>query len=105
MESPKIINNKLLIYSKGDTFILQVSNDEGFSEDATLQFTIANEEREAALIEKSFSLNEDGTFTVTLTSEIKKLDYGEYVYKMVFTSQKEVITEHSGILKVRWSAW
>ena len=83
MVSPKIINNKTIIYSKGDSFILPISNDEGFSADTTLQFIIANEERENALIEKSFSLNEDGTFTVILTPEIKKLDYGDYVYKMI----------------------
>lgn len=104
MQSPKIKDNRKIIYTKGDSFVLPVSNDEGFFEGTTLEIKIAKEERETILINKKFNLNDDGTFTIALTSEIKKLDYGEYVYKMIFTFNNEVITAHSGCLEVRWSA-
>ena len=104
MISPKVKANKTIIYSKGDSFNLPVSRDEGFHDGTTLEIVIAEEERQDALISKKFSMNSDGTFSVVLTSEIKKLDYGEYVYKLIFSLNNEVITQHSGILEVRWSA-
>ena len=102
-----IIKNVNLEYTKGDTFSLPVRALPGneFSEGMQLEFVIAESEQSDPVIEKVFNVNDDLTFTVTLTdSEKKKLSLGEYIYKMITYKNNEIITEISGYFTVVWGA-
>lgn len=92
--------------SVGDTFHLIIEPDDGetFSPGSTLKFIVAQEETSTYTIEKTFNLV-DGKFEITLTSaEITTLIKGTYYYKMILQMNNTIITQISGLLKVKWGA-
>lgn len=94
-------------HSISDTFIFTVSpaSNETFDDNSILNFVVAKQENENPIIDKSFTINE-GQFTITLTEEEKaKLPLGNYIYKMIVTSNNGIVsTEKSGFLDVIWGA-
>lgn len=95
-------------YSTNDTFVFNVSpiNQETFADGSALKLIISNSETSEPIIEKTFSLNADNTFNITLTEdETDKLSIGRYVYKIIIIDESGVIsTQKSGFLDVIWGA-
>lgn len=92
-------------YTKGDTFRLGITTDDGFDENSQLDFIVSENEDSAPVINKTFSLSGD-SFEIELTVEdTGKLVYGDYIYKLVIhTPTGEIITQMSGNFKVKWGA-
>lgn len=103
----KIIQKRHIEYSVDDTFSLPVREAyEGFfSENSQLVFIVAKNEQESFLIEKTFDINEDRTFLVTLNeTEKKRLTPGDYIYKIRIIENNRASTEKSGDFIVKWGA-
>ena len=94
-------------YTKNDTFLIRVfPKYEGvFEEGMQLRFIIAENEGDTAIIDEVFNIDKDLTFTITLSSTNKaKLNYGDYLYKMILIKNNTVITKKSGNFEVKWGA-
>lgn len=94
-------------YTKGDTFKLSITPafEGAFTEGTQLRFVIAQTEMTEPTIDKVFELNDDFTFTLTLSSnEISKLIIGDYLYKMTLIKNNTIVTEKSGNFEVKWGA-
>ena len=79
---------------------------EGIFENGTqLRFVIAQTEESEYIIDKTFNINDDMTFTITLSDSDKKLlDIGEYIYKMTVIKDNKTVTRKSGYFTVKWGA-
>lgn len=94
-------------YTKDDTFTMTVyQKREGiFEAGAQLRFVIAPTEESEYIIDKTFNINDDMTFTITLSDSDKKLlDIGEYIYKATIIKDNKIITRKSGYFTVKWGA-
>ena len=102
----KIINGTTIEYTKGDTFDLEVSSEDGFDEGSALSLVISKNEHTAAAVENRYSLNSEGVFLVTLSqSDKEKFSCGEYIYKLVLMGVNGTIyTQKSGDFVVKWGA-
>lgn len=98
-------NGDKITYTAGDTFLMEVSSDEGFEDGAQLKLQIAESETAPLLVDATFN-QVDGGFEVTLSDrEKEKLTLGNYIYKLVLVSVAgEIITQKSGDLIVKWGA-
>ncbi len=96
-------NGEKITYTAGDTFLMEVSSDEGFDEGAQLKLQIAESETAPLIVDATFS-QINGGFAVTLSErEKEKLTLGNYIYKLVLVSiAGEIITQKSGDLIVKW---
>ena len=92
-------------HTKGDTFKLELSpfENEAFEQGSTLQFVIAKNEKQTAVINKSVALSGD-IFIVEISSEeIGCLEIGNYIYKtIIHYPDGSVITQNSGDFIVNW---
>ena len=96
-----VINNTDIIYTKGDTFRLFVTSSEDECTD-TLRFQVARNEEADIIINKTVSPVND-VYTVELNTEEKQsLDIGDYVYRVSFVNQTDVVTQKSGNFVVKW---
>lgn len=100
------IEKNRILYTKNDTFEISVSIANGFASGSYLNFVIAKNEKLDAIISTTHQLNEEGKFVIFLTqSEIDKLAYDDYVYKItIFTPDAKIVTYKSGELIVKWGA-
>ena len=101
----KIIDNKHLECSINDTFDLPVlpSYEGEFIDGMQLRFIVSENENEEPLIDKTYAIKDDMTFSVILgDSDKKKISLGEYIYKIITIKNGVVSTEKSGILTVKW---
>ena len=96
-------NGEKITYTAGDTFLIEVSSDEGFDEGAQLKLQIAESETAPLLVDATFN-QVNGSFDVALTSrEKEKLTLGNYIYKLVLVNVSgEIITQKSGDFIVKW---
>lgn len=93
--------------SVGDTFSLTVyqEKDGDFEAGMQLRFVIARTEHSENLIDKRIDINEDLTFTVTLTElEKAKLNIDNYLYKCIVYKNNKMVTRTSGHFDVKWGA-
>ncbi len=100
-----VIEKKHLEYSVDTTFNLPVypTADGEFSESTQLRFIVSKNENDEPVIDKTFNINSDLTFWVTLTEyEKNKLELGEYIYKMQTIKNGVISTEISGYFIVKW---
>lgn len=100
-----IIENEYIRFSVNDTFLMTVTNgdDTPFTDGAHLRFIIAKSEQSETLIDKMYSLDENGVFKLSLTEQDKKkIPIGLYVYKIMIHSGGQVITMQSGYFEVIW---
>ena len=94
-------------YTKGDTFKLPITPafEGAFTEGTQLRFVISLTEMSEPTIDKTFDINDDLTFTLTLSSdEISKLNIADYLYKMTLIKNNTIVTEKSGNFYVKWGA-
>ncbi len=94
-------------YTKGDTFKLTMhpKYDGAFQAGSQLRFVIAQTEESEYIIDKTININDDLTFTITLTNDEKsKLNLGEYKYKMIVIKNNTIVTQSSGYFTVKWGA-
>lgn len=94
-------------YTKGDTFRLQImpAYEGAFTAGMQLRFVIAQTEMSGETIDKILDINDDLTFTITLSSdEITKLNIGDYLYKITLIKNNTIVTEKSGNFCVKWGA-
>lgn len=100
-----IINNKNISCSIEDSFLLPISNENGFEDGSTLRFDIADGENSVPIISNTYTLS-NGMFNVTLDStERKKLSIGNYIYRiLIISANGTVVTEKSGDFTVKWGA-
>ncbi len=93
-------------YSENDTFKLTAyRKNGGFEEGSELRFIIAQTEESEYIIDKTFNINDNMTFTVTLTNaEKSRLSIGEYRYKMIVIKNNTITTRKSGYFTVKWGA-
>ena len=91
-------------YTKGDTFELEVSSN-NFEAGDTCLFVIAKDENAEPIISANFSLA-NNVFLITLTNaEKKRLQLGNYIYKIVVTAlDGATVTTISGDFIVKWGA-
>ena len=102
----KILDNNIS-YTKNDTFSLKIypKYDGAFEDGMQLRFIIAKNKDDTAIVDKTFNINSDMTFTLTLLNTDKqKLNYGDYYYKMILIKNNNVITQKSGDFEVKWGA-
>lgn len=100
-----IIENKDIEYSIGDTFSLPVraQNDVVFTSGMVLRFIISESEQSDTLVDEKFAINDDLTFTVSLSESNKRaLQLGRYFYKMIIYGNNKITTEKSGYFTVKW---
>ena len=94
-------------YTKGDTFRLPITPayEGAFTAGMQLRLVIARNEMSEATIEKTLDINDNLTFTLILSNdEISKLNFGEYLYKIILIKNNTVVTEKSGNFEVKWGA-
>lgn len=94
-------------YTENDTFrMIAYQETEGIFEEGTqLRFIIAKTEVSEYIIDKTFNLNDDMTFTITLTdAEKKRLILGDYIYKATIIKNNTIVTRKSGDFTVKWGA-
>ena len=96
-------NGEKITYTAGDTFLMEISSDDGFEEGAQLKLQIAESETADFLVDATFNQS-NGGFEVTLTDrEKEKLPIGDYIYKLVLVNVSgEIITQKSGDFIVKW---
>ena len=102
-----IVLNKNIEYTFGDTFSLTIFPGEAaeFTTGMQLRFVVAETEESEYIIDKLININDDLTFTITLTDAEKvKLPIKEYIYKMSTIKNGVVVTEKSGFFNVKWGA-
>lgn len=101
-----IICDSDIEYTKGDTFVLNVTTPNGFDTGTQLDLIISDNENNTPIINNTYSLNSDNEFAVTLTpAETNTLSYQNYLYKLTLhTPEGEIITQKSGNFKVKWGA-
>ena len=92
-----------IAYTKGDSFYLEITSEDGFSDGDILEFSISPSERSKSTIFKRIP-QEDGKFKVTFCDEdIEKLSINEYLYKISLVSENGGrITHKSGQFTVKW---
>lgn len=103
------INKKTgdISYTENDTFkMIAYQKYEGtFEAGSKLRFIIAETEESSYIIDKTFDINDDLTFTLTLTDKEKaKLNIDNYIYKMVLLKDNKIVTQMSGHFEVKWGA-
>lgn len=93
-----------IAYTQGDTFELEVSSD-SFEAGDTCLFVIAEDENAEPVVNSTFALS-NGVFSLSLTSaEKKRLELGNYIYKIVVTAlDGTVVTTIGGDFIVKWGA-
>ena len=101
-----IENGTNISYTKGDTFSLTVGAVNGFSENSTLRFIVAEDEESEPVIENTYNLNGEGVFSVVLEeSDRDKLVIDDYKYKLTLIDSAGItITQKSGDFRVKWGA-
>lgn len=101
-----IIDEKNIEYTRGDTFYLKVTANDKFDKNSQLDFIITENENNVPIIEKTYNLNSDNEFEVTLSkADVENFNYSEYLYKFVLhTPDGNIITQKSGNFKVKWGA-
>lgn len=103
------INKKTgdISYTENDTFkmIAYQKYENTFDASSKLRFIIAKTEESEYIIDKTFDINDDLTFTLTLNDKEKaKLKLGDYKYKMVLLKNNKIVTQISGHFEVKWGA-
>lgn len=94
-------------YTKNDTFKLTIypKYEGAFEAGSQLRFVIAQTEKSEYIIDKTININDDLTFTITLTNDEKsKLNLGDYLYKMIVIKNNTIVTQMSGYFNVKWGA-
>lgn len=100
-------NNGDISYTENDTFKITIypKYEGAFDESTQLRFIIAKTEESEYIIDKTFNINSDLTFTLTLTkAEQSKLNIGEYIYKIIIIKNNSIVTQMSGHFAVKWGA-
>ena len=102
----RIINGTDIQYTKGDTFRLTVSSKNSFNEGSQLRFVVARNEESDNIINKTFDLNGEGVFVVSVNeTEREEMQIGNYLYKFILIAPDgTIITQKSGDFIVKWGA-
>lgn len=92
-----------IAYTKGDSFYMEVTCDDGFADSDILEFCIAPSEKAGNVIFKEIPVS-DGKFIITLSDdEISGLSINDYVYKLSLVSViGGRVTHKSGQFTVKW---
>lgn len=100
-----IENGVNISYTLGDTFELKVNAKNGFTENSTLRFVIAQNQTAEPLIKNTYNI-QDGAFYVTLSQTDKeKLEINDYIYKLTLIgADGTIVTQKSGDFFVKWGA-
>lgn len=107
----RVINNKDISYSIGDTFSLPITDGgSGYlTEGMTAEFIIAENEQAEYLINNFYELvNTAGVYSFDLTlseSDKQKLPLkNNYIYKIIIRKNNIISTQKSGYFSVVWGA-
>ena len=101
-----IICDTNIEYTKGDTFLLNVTSDNGFDANSQMDFIIAESETAVPIVNNTYNLNSENGFYITFSdADVGKFNYADYMYKLTLhTPEGDIITQKSGNFKVKWGA-